>query len=662
MSSSSQPARVSPVHSIRSAADKRRGARTRIGRAGTSVSLAVAMIVTVVVGAASSASGDTYPITWTADSAPFPADAAAHQGGSLTGLSCPAVGWCVSIGDYDTASGPGQDGEGLIAVESSGGFKSVSAPLPADASTTNPDVSLTDVSCGAVGACAVVGWYMGQDQLTHGLIVTLASGSWSAADVPMPPNAGGPKPWDGAQLAYVTCPSADPCVATGTYTDTTGNLYSVVDTGAGGNWNAMGLPFGESSFDTVVPVVACPTVDFCVVAGEGDADILSNGTWSLSSTSVDAASVSCDAPGDCAAVGGTWPTVGSLATLSGDVWTTVATPLPADAVSPPEATVLSVSCGDTGSCVAVGYYQVQPTASQVFAGFIDTLSGGTWTSVPAPSTDPSDVADEVLLTDVTCPAAGQCVAAGFDARGGAVYENQDGDGWVPTPAPVPGFDPAGGGAIYLTNLSCPGVGACADGLTATSRDDNSTLFIEIDPSLPPTTTQLSVAPTTPMTGQAVTLSTSVSAPGLVPTGTVSFWTGLTNLCSTALSDGKASCEIPSWPGDAVSVGVSFSGDSSVAPSSDSTVFPLQIGTASLPPATVKVMYSATLTAGGGNLPYKWSLQSGRLPPGLHLTPSGEIMGTPRRSGTFTFEIKVTSHRSKGHPPGTATQAVSMTVT
>ncbi len=442
----------------------------------------------------------------------------------------------------------------------------------------------------------------------------------------------------------------------------TGNRYSVADTDAGGSWNAMELPFGASSFDTVVPVVACPTADYCVVAGEGVADVLSAGTWSLSSTGVDAASVSCDAPGDCAAAGGAWPTVGSLATLSGDVWTTVATPLPADAVSPPEATVLSVSCGDTGSCVAVGYYEVQPAASQLTAGFIDTLSGGTWTSVPAPSTDPSDLADEVLLTDVTCPAAGQCVAAGLDAGGGAVYENQDGDSWVPTPAPVPGFDPARGGAIYLTNLSCPGVGACVDGLTATPKDNNPALFMEIDPSLPPTTTQLSVAPTTPMAGEAVTLSASVSAPSVVPTGTVSFWSGLTNLCATPLIDGDASCEIPSWPADAVSVGASFSGDSNVAPSSDSTMFPLQVGTASLPSATVKVMYSATLAAGGGNLPYKWSLQSGRLPRGLRLTPSGKIMGTPRRSGTFAFDIRVTSHRSKGHPPATATQSVSISVT
>jgi len=631
-------------------------------RAGTLVGLAMAMIVTVMVGAVAPASGGTYPITWTADSAPFPADAATNQGGSLTGLSCPAVGWCVSIGDYDTTSAPGLDGEGLIAVESSGGFTSVSAPLPDDASTTNSDVSLTDVSCGAVGACVVVGSYLGQDQLTHGLIVTLAFGSWSAVDASMPPNAGGPKPLDGAQLAHVTCPSPDSCMATGTYTDTTGNRYSVVDTDAGGSWSAMELPFGESSFDTVVPVVACPEADYCVVAGEGEADVLAAGAWSLSSTGVDATSVSCDAPGDCAAVGGAWPTVGSLATLSGNVWTTVATPLPADAVSPPEATVLSVSCGGTGSCQAVGYYQVQPPSSQVTAGFIDTLSGGTWTSVRAPSADPTNPADDVLLTDVTCPATGQCVAAGLDAAGGAVYENQDGDSWVPTPAPVPGFNPADGGAISLTNLSCPGAGACADGLTATSSANNPALFIEIDPSLPPTTTQLSVTPTTPMTGQAVMLSASVSAAGLVPGGTVSFFSGLTNLCSTPLSNGQASCAIASWPGDAVSVGVSFSGDSSVAPSSHSTVFPLRVGTTSLPPATVKVPYSAALVAGGGDLPYQWSLQSGRLPPGLHLTPSGEIHGRPRRSGTFAFAIKVRSHRSKGHPSSTAVQALSMTVT
>jgi len=245
---------------------------------------------------------------------------------------------------------------------------------------------------------------------------------------------------------------------------------------------------------------------------------------------------------------------------------------------------------------------------------------------------------------------------------GAVYENEVGGTWVPTQAPVPGFDPPATPEVWLTNLSCPGVGACAGGLTAINQDSGATsLFIEIDPSLPPTTTQLSVVPITPMNGQDVTLSATVSATGTEPTGTVSFWSGLTSLCSTVLVDGQASCNVPRWPSGATSVGASYSGNSAVAPSSSSTEFPLLIGTTSLPLAPRKVAYSATLVAGGGNLPYKWSVASGGLPRGLHLKPTGAIVGTPRTSGTFTFTVKVLDHRSRAHPSSTATQPLSITV-
>jgi len=351
---------------------------------GLLVSLALALTVAVTAGTVSPASASTYPITWTADPAPFPPDALAGSGGNLTGLSCPAVGWCVSIGGYDSRSPTSAISEGMIVVESSGGFTSVQAPLPANASTTDAAVYLNDVSCGAVGSCVVVGYYRGQDQLLHSLLLTLAAGTWSASEAPMLPN-------DGAELSYVVCLSTNSCVASGTYTDsltsnyysdTSGTNYPVVETETGGSWSATepsvtALPWEVPSL-WGAPAVACSTTAYCVVAGDGYADTLSSGVWSLSSTGVDATSASCGAPGDCAVVGGAWPTVGSVATVSGGVWTTVATPLPADAVSPPAATVLSVSCAAGGSCVAVGYYEPQPSATPVSSSFIDTFAGGTW--------------------------------------------------------------------------------------------------------------------------------------------------------------------------------------------------------------------------------------------------------------------------------------------
>ena len=51
-------------------------------------------------------------------------------------------------------------------------------------------------------------------------------------------------------------------------------------------------------------------------------------------------------------------------------------------------------------------------------------------------------------------------------------------------------------------------------------------------------------------------------------------------------------------------------------------------------------YSQILTASGGTSSFNWSLQSGRLPSGLSLSPSGVIAGLPDEAGDFelTFEV------------------------
>lgn len=67
--------------------------------------------------------------------------------------------------------------------------------------------------------------------------------------------------------------------------------------------------------------------------------------------------------------------------------------------------------------------------------------------------------------------------------------------------------------------------------------------------------------------------------------------------------------------------------------------------------TQGVAYSQTLTPGGGQAPYTFSttLASGGLPPGLSLSSSGVISGTPTSAGTFTFTVS-------GKDSSTLTQA------
>jgi uncharacterized protein (TIGR03437 family) len=73
--------------------------------------------------------------------------------------------------------------------------------------------------------------------------------------------------------------------------------------------------------------------------------------------------------------------------------------------------------------------------------------------------------------------------------------------------------------------------------------------------------------------------------------------------------------------------------------------PLGIVTESLPKGMVGQLYSALLSASGNKPPFVWSLSSGLLPPGLTLTPNGNISGNPAREGTFQFTIAVSDSAS-----------------
>jgi sugar lactone lactonase YvrE len=116
---------------------------------------------------------------------------------------------------------------------------------------------------------------------------------------------------------------------------------------------------------------------------------------------------------------------------------------------------------------------------------------------------------------------------------------------------------------------------------------------------------------------------------------------------------------PDASGDAVplgtiagaATGLSGPGQIAVAP-------PLSILTTTLPGATVRHVYQATLQAALGTTPYRWSVKASRLPRGLRLTPDGVLSGVPRRPGVSTFTVLVTD---SSHPRMTDRRRLSVTV-
>lgn len=69
---------------------------------------------------------------------------------------------------------------------------------------------------------------------------------------------------------------------------------------------------------------------------------------------------------------------------------------------------------------------------------------------------------------------------------------------------------------------------------------------------------------------------------------------------------------------------------------------LSVATTSLAAGTQGQAYSQALAAAGGTAPYRWSLASGALPPGLSLnSDTGLISGTPAQTGAYAFTVGVT---------------------
>jgi serine/threonine protein kinase len=309
--------------------------------------------------------------------------------------------------------------------------------------------------------------------------------AWTAAQAPLPAGAAVGKE-QSAGLVGVACPSVGNCVAVGSYNRPGGTITPLIETSSGGGWVASGHVAG-APIDELAGV-ACPAQDSCVAAGwyltptltSPVVATLSGGTWTATdlplpqgaagSSQVQLLAIACPAQGECVAIGYAFKNSHERAfieTLSGGSWTAAWAPLPADAAPLPTAGpfLRSVACPAAGSCVAVGTYTER--GGNANAALIDTLSGGTWTAAAAPL--PADAGTErhfALLSGISCPATGNCVAAGYYTTGGGqrryLAETLSGGTWTAAAPPLPA-DARGSQMnryTFLDSVACQAVGRC----------------------------------------------------------------------------------------------------------------------------------------------------------------------------------------------------------
>ena len=68
---------------------------------------------------------------------------------------------------------------------------------------------------------------------------------------------------------------------------------------------------------------------------------------------------------------------------------------------------------------------------------------------------------------------------------------------------------------------------------------------------------------------------------------------------------------------------------------------VSVAPASLPATFVDRAYNKTVSASGGNGAYSFAVTAGNLPPGLTLTPAGNLTGSATQGGTFNFTVTAT---------------------
>ena len=180
----------------------------------------------------------------------------------------------------------------------------------------------------------------------------------------------------------------------------------------------------------------------------------------------------------------------------------------------------------------------------------------------------------------------------------------NGDG-IGNPSVCPTFDQRGSARNATTRSHCD-IGAYDTGGSGGG--------------LTPTTTTVSVSPTSVAPGASVTYTATVSG-GATPTGSVSFTAGGTATCTATLSGGTGSCTATNAPvGTSEPVVGTYGGDGGHSGSSGSTTLTV---TGTLAPTTTTVTVAPSSTTQGTSVTYSATVSGGATPTGtVNFTAAG----------------------------------------
>ena len=128
------------------------------------------------------------------------------------------------------------------------------------------------------------------------------------------------------------------------------------------------------------------------------------------------------------------------------------------------STVKSISCGAPGDCAAVGTY-TEASGLKSHAFVADETNGSWGNAIELPGSEALDTIGRGQLTSVSCTAAGDCAAGGTYLDSTGLYplmDNESGGTWATARAlPSGTIDNTYG--TFVTSLSCASAGNCTAG-------------------------------------------------------------------------------------------------------------------------------------------------------------------------------------------------------
>ena len=273
------------------------------------------------------------------------------------------------------------------------------------------DNYLFGVSCVSEVVCTAVGdYYNGSNYQT--LIESYNNYVWSIV------GGRNTSPTENNELAAVSCAATTACMAVGDSGNYPG-LKTLIESWDGSSWSLVSSPSPSATQQNVLKGVSCTDANTCVAVG-----------------------YYLDAPG----------VQTLILSWDGSTWSTVTSPNVASSVSD---VLTSVSCVSATVCTAAGNYE---DSGSSWHALVETLNGGVWGIVPAPS--PSSSYNE--LDGVSCSAANFCMAIGFEYNGTAdetLILKWDGISWSLVSSPSPSSNTNLLNAVYCAGpTDCTAVG------------------------------------------------------------------------------------------------------------------------------------------------------------------------------------------------------------